>query len=214
MRYKGKLITFEGGEGSGKSSQAAMLKDYLFSKGYKTVLTRDPGGTEISEKIRKFVLNSHGKKWNKDTETLLFSAARSELCKDFIWPHLKEGYVVISDRFYDSTVAYQGYGFDLDEKDINFIKSLNRYASKGMVPDLTFLLDIDPELGLKKSSKKEFKEKDNIEKRDLKYHKKVRRGFLELVKEEPWRIKVIDYLEGNALEMHKKVIKHVDMLLK
>ena len=213
MKYSGKLITFEGGEGGGKSLQIDKLEKYLSGKGYTVVRTREPGGVEISEKIRNLLLNPEIDKLERNTEIFLFSAARVEFCKRFLEPHLNEGNIVISDRFYDSTTAYQGYGWNADAKTIDFIKRNNNIASRGIVPDITFVIDIDPVVGLEKVVTSEFGKKDRIESKPLSYHTNVRNGFLKIAEEEPGRVKVISYVNGEAEKMHKEIVGHADIIL-
>lgn len=180
---KGRFITFEGSEGCGKSTQSKLLYKYLKRKGYDVIYLREPGGTEISEKIRKILLDPK----NHITpicETLLYMAARSELVNKVIKPALCKGRIVICDRFLDSTIAYQGYGLGID---INFIKRIGHLVSEGVKPDLTILLDLPVKRGLRYHKNK----KDRIEKRSLAYHIRVRRGYLALAKSEGERIKVV-----------------------
>lgn len=181
---KGKFITFEGSEGSGKSTQSRML--YLFLKriGYPVVYLREPGGTEISEKIRKILLDKRNKSMSAKAETLLYMAARSQLVREIILPQLKLGKIVICDRFLDSTLAYQGYGLGVD---IKIIKFIGRFATAGIKPDLTLFLDLAVEKGL--SCRR--MSKDRIEERALGYHRRVRYGYLSLAKQQPRRVKIV-----------------------
>ena len=181
------LITFEGGEGSGKGTQVKKLKSFLEEKGLKVVLAREPGGEPIAEEIRTIIQRPREEKMNSYTELLLFQAARSQFVGSWLKQAIEENDVVILDRFYDSTTAYQGYGRGLDLK---VIKEMNEFAAMNIVPDVTFILDVDPEAGLKRTSKSEFGEKDRIEQESLEFHKKVRQGYLELAKDE--RFVVID----------------------
>ena len=181
---KGKFITFEGSEGCGKSTQSGLLYDYLKGKGYAVVYLREPGGTKISEKIRMILLDSKNDSMSVECEMLLYMAARSQVVKELIKPALSKGKIIICDRFLDSTVAYQGFGLGID---INFIKSVGKFATYGIKPDLTIFLD----LPIKKGLKYRQLTKDRIEKRPLKYHEQVRRGYLRLARLEPKRIKVV-----------------------
>lgn len=184
---KGKFITFEGSEGCGKSTQSKLLYQYLKSKGYRVVYLREPGGTAISEKIRKILLDPR----NHITplcEMLLYMAARAQLVNDIIKPALIKGKTVVCDRFQDSTLAYQGYGLGID---INFIKSIGNCVTAGIKPDLTIFLD----LPIKKGLKYRISSKDRIEKRSYVYHLRVRKGYLKLAKLEPERIKIVKVAE-------------------
>jgi dTMP kinase len=180
---KGKFITFEGPEGCGKSTQSKLLWLYLKRKGYDVVYLREPGSTKISEKIRKILLDPE----NHITpicETLLYMAARAQVMSEIIQPALKKGKIVISDRFLDSTLAYQGFGLGID---IRLIKYIGNSVTKAIKPNLTILLDLPVTNGLKQCGRI----KDRIEKRSLVYHLRVRKGYLKLAKNEPQRIKII-----------------------
>jgi len=180
-KERGKFITFEGTEGSGKSTQIQLSIEFLQSKGFSVVFTHEPGGTRIGERIRDILLKKEYKEMDDYCETFLFFASRAQLIKEVINPALSEGKIVLCDRFLDATICYQGYGNGID---IEFIHQMSRFID--IKPDLTILLDIEPEEGLKR-----LREKDRIEERDLGYYQRVRRGYLELAKREPRRIKVI-----------------------
>lgn len=186
QKMKGKLITFEGPEGSGKSTQSKLLCEYLRGKSIPFIYTREPGGTEIGEEIRQLLLDPENVSMTQECECLLYLAARAQLVEELIRPALRDGKVVILDRFTDSTIAYQGYGHNLD---IDFIKGLTDFIAKGIRPDLTILLDVETKEGLKRSLGSH--RKDRMEARGVGYHRKVREGYLELAKDEPDRIKVI-----------------------
>lgn len=180
---KGKFITFEGSEGCGKSTQSKLLYQYLKRKGFSVVYLREPGGTEISERLRNILLDPK----NHITpvcETLLYMAARSQVADKIIKPALSKGKIVICDRFLDSTIAYQGYGLAVD---ISFIKQVGNFAAAGIKPDLTIFLDLPLKKGLEHRKSKE----DRIERRPLKYHLAVRKGYLKLACLEPERIKIV-----------------------
>jgi dTMP kinase len=181
---KGKFITFEGSEGSGKSTQAKLLYIYLKRKGYKVVYLREPGGTKISEKIRKILLDAHNRSILPLSETLLYMVARAQIVKEVIIPALKAGAIIICDRFLDSTLAYQGYGLGVDLK---FIKYVGGLVTQGIKPDLTIFLDLPVQKGLGRCGRI----KDRIEKRPLRYHLKVRKGYFKLAGLQPERIKII-----------------------
>lgn len=182
---KGKFITFEGSEGCGKSTQSRLLLDYLHSKGLLVQLYREPGGVPVSEKIRALLLDKEHMTMNKECETLLYMAARAQVVEEAILPALQEGTILLCDRFLDSTLAYQGYGCGVPG---DIISRLGAFAAKGLEPDVTFLLDIDVEEGLRRRGA----ERDRIELRSLEYHNKVRAGYLAIAKNNPERIVVID----------------------
>ncbi len=184
MGLKGRFITFEGSEGSGKSTQAALVLDYFKSKGLPAVLLREPGGVKISEKIRDILLNVNNKAMADECETLLYMAARAQLVKEILRPALDKGQIVLCDRFLDSTIAYQGWGNGID---VSIIENIGQFAVGGLKPDLTLLFDIDTQQGLSRTNVK----KDRIELRCLEYHNRVREGYLALAKREPTRVKII-----------------------
>lgn len=197
---KGVFITFEGPEGCGKSTQAKLLADLLASMGYRVTLTQDPGGTIIGEKIREVLLDPLYTQMVPLTELFLFLASRHQLVEEKIRKQLDAGSIVISSRYTDATMAYQGYGRGLD---LNILRNLNDISSGGINPDLTLLLDIDPKLGLSrvkdrtdKETKNDLKmltgELDRIEDELFDFHLRVREGYLTLSEREPQRIKKID----------------------
>jgi dTMP kinase len=182
------FITLEGPDGSGKTSQLQPLADHLRLRGYTVFTTREPGGTEISDQVREILMNLRNKGMNPRTETLLFCSARAQLVAEVIRPHLEKGEVVISDRYADSTLAYQGYGHG---NDLGQLRQILNFATDALVPDLTLLLDIDADEGLKrrKSGGGEWNRMDDYQ---LELHQRVRAGYLELAKVEPERWVVID----------------------
>ncbi|MDR1695309.1 MAG: dTMP kinase [Endomicrobium sp.] len=185
------FITIEGGEGSGKTTQSILIKEYLEKKGFKVLRTREPGGTVLAESIRQLLLNPDSN-LTPLSELLLYEAARSQHISEIVAPALKKGKIVICDRFTDATVAYQGYGRKLD---LPLINKLNASAASGLTPVLTIYLDIEPGVGLSKAKKldKESygKSGDRIERESLQFHKDVRKGYLLQAKKYPKRIKVI-----------------------
>ena len=204
---KGFFITLEGGEGSGKSTHSRLLYDLLKKKGCKAVLTREPGGTKISEAVRRILLDPENR-MTPLAELFLYETARTQHLTEVIMPALKAGKIVICDRFTDATIAYQGYGRGLD---VSIIKELNHIATRGIKPDLTIYLDIPSEEGLKKARaiKKDFKKScDRLEGEDISFHRLVRKGYLALARLEPRRIKVIRTKE-TVVETHKKIIETV-----
>jgi dTMP kinase len=179
------FITFEGGEGSGKSTQIASLNKKLKNNTIPVILTREPGGTPLSEYIRNLL------KWtdayiSPETELLMFNASRAQLLTEVIKPNLKSEKIVICDRYADSTTAYQGYGRGLD---LEMVKTINNTTTHGLKPDLTILLDISPEEGFQRIKGRV---KDHFEKEDRTFHQRVRQGYLQLATEEPQRWLVID----------------------
>lgn len=202
---EGKFITFEGSEGSGKSTQAALVFDYLKSKKMPVLLLREPGGVKISESIRKLLLDVNNSGMGDECETLLYMAARAQMVKEILEPQLESGKIILCDRFLDSTIAYQGYGSGIDVKTI---EQLGLFATKGLTPDLTIIFDIQPEKGLSRAGQK----KDRIESRSVEYHHRVRNGYLELSKKYPARIRVIK-VDEDKQEIFKKVKPTIDALL-
>ncbi|MCX7910794.1 MAG: dTMP kinase [Endomicrobia bacterium] len=174
---KSLFIVFDGPEGAGKSTQAKLLFNHLKSKNYDVVLTREPGGSKVSEAIRKIIL-SPSYKITPLTELLLYEAARAQHIEEIIIPSLKKNKIVICDRFYYSTIVYQGYARGLS---INFIEKLNKLILGKLEPNIVFLLDVSAEEGLKrvKAVKKVF---DRLENENINFHKKIRKGYLELFK--------------------------------
>jgi len=202
---KGKFITFEGSEGSGKSTQAQLIYDYLKKRNIPALHIREPGGVKISESIRNILLDIHNTQMANECEVLLYMAARSQLVEEKILPALKDGKVVLCDRFLDSTIVYQGYGNGVA---IEEIKAIGLFATQGIVPDLTFIFDIDTKEGLSRTGKV----KDRIELRSLDYHNRVRQGYLQLAKEDPDRIKIIK-VDNTKEEIYQVVRKYIDGLL-
>lgn len=183
------FITLEGVEGCGKSTQARALAESLAADGHRTVSTREPGGTHLGDQIRNLLLDPGQDRMSDRVELLLYAAARAQHVDQVIRPALASDTVVICDRFADSTVAYQGYGLELD---LELITRLNDLACGGVRPDLTFLLDLAPEFGL---LRKRGQAADRIEQRDEHYHRRVREGYLALARQEPERIVVLNGAE-------------------
>ncbi len=195
----GYFITFEGIEGSGKSTLARELFNFLQKNCFKVLMTREPGGTKEAEEIRQVLLRT-GNNLDPVTELLLMLAARRENVFKKILPALRQTYIVISDRFDDSSFAYQGFGRGLELK---FISRLNKVATGGLKPNLTFLVDIEPEFGLSRKSSQQL---DRIEQEDLEFHTRVRRGYLILAKRAKKRIRVLDG-KKTVEELKKEVIE-------
>lgn len=182
---KGLFITFEGPEGSGKTTHSRLFYEYLKRRGYDCVYTREPGGTRLGEAIRTVLLHSKDIAISDLAELFLFEACRAQIVKEVICPSLMQKKIVICDRFGDATISYQGYAGGIPA---SVIKKLNDTATGSLKPDITILLDIDTYTGLKRAASKGT---DRMEKKDVNYHKKVRAGYLRLARENPGRIKVI-----------------------
>lgn len=182
---RGLFISIEGPDGSGKSTQIKKIKEYLNAKGYETVLTREPGGTVISEKIREVILDKSHTEMASMTEALLYAASRAQHVAEVIKPSLEDGKIVICDRFVDSSIAYQGCGRNLGEA----VEIINRFAVDGCMPDITFLFKLPPSEGKKRIKEDE---QDRIEKETLDFHNRVYESYLNLEKRFPDRIQGID----------------------
>ena len=207
------FITFEGGEGSGKTTQINHLSSFLSELGQKVITTREPGGTPEAEAIRDLIVQRGAGDWTPMAEVMLLNAARVMHVEKVIKPALDSDKIVISDRFLDSTVAYQGYGHQMDLSDIRAIQKL---VLGDLMPDLTIILDIDPEEGLKRSDRRLAGEKfvldqqeDRYENMELEFHKRLRTGFLEIAKAEPERCHVVD-----ATQSVDDVTKQIQELVK
>lgn len=190
---KGLFITFEGGEGAGKSTQIKLLGEKLREQGRAVVLTHEPGGTPGAQLIREMLLKGEAGRWDKETEALLLFAARRDHLIKKIRPALERGEYVLSDRFADSTIAYQGYGYGYDENMMEMIRQLYKMTVGDLKPHTTFILDIDPAIGLKRSCDRV----GNTEKRfeenmDFSFHQNLRQGFLEIARNNPDRCVVVD----------------------
>ena len=206
MDLKGRFITFEGTEGSGKSTQAALAYEYLKEQGLPVVLLREPGGVQISEAIRRMLLDVESAGMSDACETLLYMAARAQLVKEVLEPHLASGKIVLCDRFLDSTIAYQGYGNGVDVKAIEVIGD---FATKGIKADLTLLFDVETEIGLSRTNSV----KDRIELRSIEYHQRVRSGYLALAQQYPERIKTI-HVDASKEEIFKRTKVYIDECVK
>lgn len=195
----GFFITFEGIEGSGKSTQAKKLYEYLTNKNVKSYLTREPGGTQIGKKIREILLSHWEEKFPPISELLLYEADRNIHIHNVIKPLLNDDYIVICDRFYDSTTAYQHYARGID---YNLVDFLNKTTVEGLKPDITFLLDLPVEEAFKRLNR----EKDRMESQGTEFHKKVREGFLKIAEKEKERIVILDGLK-NPDDIFKTIIQ-------
>jgi len=214
-RLKGKFISFEGIEGSGKTTQCLLMEEYLSFKGIEVLQIREPGGTAIGERIRAILLDMNSQGMTPLTEFLLFTAARAQVVNERILPALHEGKIVLCDRYKDSSVAYQGFGRELGWELINRI-----HETMGIVlsPDLTILLDIGVEIGIERAKANRNKAPDKndggrIEEEEISFHRRVREGYLQLSRLEPERFKVIS-AEGSVSEVNKRIIKVVKKFLR
>jgi dTMP kinase len=205
-KSKSLFITFEGIDGCGKSTQALLTYKFLLENGLKAVMLREPGSTAISEKIRNILLDKKNQ-ISDSTELLLYEAARAEITSAEILPALKKGMIVLCDRYYDSTTAYQGYGRKLD---IRMVKSLHKVATGGLVPDLTFVFDLD----LKTAFSRQSKDKDRLETQSEAFFQRVRAGFNEIARKERRRVKLIDAaqpIDKVFEDLKKYLLKKLDI---
>lgn len=186
---KGKFITVEGPEGAGKTTIIDMLASNLAEEGYQVLQTREPGGIEIAEQIRSVILDKKNTKMDPRTEALLYTAARRQHLAEKVKPALDEGYIILCDRFIDSSLAYQGYARGLG---IEEVYSINSFAIEGMMPELTLYFDIDPEAGLDRINQHKGREVNRLDLEKLDFHHKVREGYLKLMELYPERIFKID----------------------
>ena len=201
---KGLFITFEGIDGCGKTTQINLLKNYLANNGYKVILTREPGAKGLGEKLREILLNYDGEV-SSNCESFLFLADRAQHIDTIIKPAIQTGTVVLCDRHTDSTVAYQGYGRNLD---LDQIKHLNNIATSGIKPDITFILDIDIETSLIRIGKG----RDRMENSGRDFFERVRNGYIEISKQEPERVKLLNG-KDTIDNLNKKIIDSVQKIL-
>lgn len=201
---KGLFITLEGADGCGKTTQLNLLKEYLTSRGYEIVVTREPGGKGLGEKLREILLNYDGEVSDR-CEAFLYLADRAQNIDTIIKPAINSGKIVLCDRHTDSSVAYQGYG---REQNIDNINMLNELAVNGVHPDLTIVFDIDTETSMARVGA----EKDRLESAGIEFHKRVRNGYLEIAKKNPQRIKVVNASQ-TIEDVQRDVIKIVEGVL-
>ena len=201
------FITFEGIDFCGKSTQIELLKSYLLKKNKKVRVIREPGGTEISEKIRTMLLDKENSKMIMETEFLLFSASRAQLVREKIKPYLDEGIYVISDRFHDSSTAYQGYGRGIS---IEVVLSIHKLAIGNTIPDVTFFIDIPVEVAEQRRQEKLSEHLDRIENSDKDFYSRVRNGYLELAKSEN-RFRILNGTD-NIENIHEKIINEIEKI--
>ena len=201
------FITFEGIDFCGKSTQVDLLKEYLIQHNKNVHLIREPGGTEISEKIRNILLDKKNNAMVMETEILLFSASRAQLVREVIRPYLLQGYYVISDRFHDSSTAYQGYGRGLP---VESIMKIHKIAIGDTIPDLTFFIDIPNKVAIDRKTKKTHSDLDRIEVSDNQFYERVREGYLNLAKKEK-RFRIIDGTESIG-KINERIINEIKSL--
>ena len=208
----GLFVTFEGGEGSGKTTQLKALLAVLRRSGLETIETRDPGGTAVGKQIRELLLDREQVRMEAAAELFLYEASRAQLVAEVIRPALAQDRVVLCDRFCDSTVAYQGYGRGLD---LTLIAELNAVATGGLAPDLTFLLDLEPGQGLERAAQREQQlrqRQDRMERELLAFHQRVRDGYRAIAAAEPRRVVVIDGARGMT-EIEDDIRRRVEAAL-
>lgn len=181
------FITLEGPEGSGKSSQLPLLQDFLINRGYSVYATREPGGTPIGDQIRDVLLDNQNIEMHPRAEILLFQASRAQLVEQVILPRIRKGEIVLCDRYADSTIAYQGYGHQVN---LEVLRAIIDFATGGLKPDITFLLDIDVHLGLQRRKKEG--DINRLDQLLIEFHQRVRQGYHQLAKSEPHRWELID----------------------
>ncbi|MGI5927295.1 MAG: dTMP kinase [Thermacetogeniaceae bacterium] len=207
VEYSGKLIVFEGPDGAGKTTQVKLAAERLQRQGYSVVMTREPGGTRLSEVIRQVLLDPGNREMSPVTEALLYAGARSQLVAEVILPALASGKIVLCDRFVDSSLAYQGFGRGLD---LEMLRQVNRFALNGLGRFCTIFLDLPPEEGLKRGNKRK---RDRLEQEDLAFHRRVWEGYHLLIKEYPERIRVVD-ASSQPEAVHRQIWKHLSAFLK
>lgn len=206
---QGLLITFEGGEGTGKSTQSKLLYDYLKNKTKDVILTREPGGCTESENIRNLLVKGNINKWDPITESLLHNAARREHIKNIIKPALLKNKIVICDRYIDSTMAYQGIGQGVN---LNFLNILSKEVTENIVANITFIFDIDPDISLKRAKKRDKNTNNRYENFDISFHRNIRNYFKSLVNTNK-RYILID-ASNSIEEIHLKILKSINGLKK
>lgn len=211
---RGRFVTFEGGEGSGKTTQIRMAADWLQERGLPVLATAEPGGTALGQKIREIVLNRQSCAIGAEAELLLFAAARAQHVREAILPALEAGHWVLCDRFADATLVYQGYGRGLD---VEFIGTLNAFATGSLRPDLTLLFDLPVEVGLGRAKRRAAgvrpeDAEDRFEREAMVFHGRIREGYLRLAAEEPERFRIIDGA-ADVEPVRSEVCRHLTALL-
>lgn len=213
MAQRGIFITIEGPEGAGKTTQARLLYEYL-RPAYPVLYTREPGGTRVGEQIRILLLNEDHREMAAQTEMLLFAASRAQFVSEVVEPALRQGRLVLSERYVDASIAYQGYARGLG---VEIVRQVNSVATGGLMPDLTLLIDIDAGAGLERARLAEGKEGrmgrgDRLEQEALQFHERVREGFLTVAAEQPNRVQVIDG-SGAQQVVHGEIVRRVEHFL-
>ena len=207
---KGLFITFEGGEGVGKTTQINLLKSYLLNINYKVVCSREPGGTIEGEQVRKLLVSGSSKTWDPMSEALMFNASRRQHINKIIFPSLDKGNIVLCDRFIDSTIVYQGYAGSIDQ---SILKDLHKKFCYNLYPDMTFFLDLDASLGLKRTRKRsDYKEENRFENFGLDYHNKISKGFNNLANNNKKRMITIDASQSIE-QISKNIINFINLKL-
>jgi dTMP kinase len=207
-----RFITFEGGDGTGKTTQLKALENYLTARGLSCISTREPGGTSLGKLIRQVLLEAGKQPIASPTELFLYLADRAQHVHEIIISAIQQGKIVLCDRHTDSTLAYQGYGRGID---LTLLRSLNEIANAGIKPDLTFLLDCPVHIGLSRTDQRKFQlasgpnREDRFEKEDVQFHERVRAGFLELAQAEPRRFRIVDASRSSE-EVAKEIKKIID----
>jgi len=206
-----RFITFEGGDGSGKTTQLKVLENYLRARGRPCLSTREPGGTSLGQLIRQVLLEAGTQSITSPTELFLYLADRAQHIHEVVIPALKQGKIVLCDRHTDSTLAYQGYGRGID---LSLLRSLNDIASEGIKPDLTLLFDCPAEIGLSRTVQRQpqtasGRNEDRFEREKIEFHERVRAGFLELARAEPNRFRIVDAARS-AEEVGQEVKNIID----
>lgn len=214
-KIRGKFITFEGVEGSGKTTQLSRAADFLQGHRVPCLTTAEPGGSPLGQKIRQLLLYESLTQITPEAELLLFGAARAQHVRETILPALMSGTWVLCDRFTDASLAYQGYGRGIEQ---GFIKALNRFASSAIVPDLTILLDLPAEIGLKRIGERSLLKKgiaagDRIEQETISFHQRIREGYLSLAQAQRDRFRIIDATQ-DIDTVHHEIIFHLEGLMK
>jgi dTMP kinase len=200
------FISFEGIDGCGKSTQVELLIKKLNSLKIRSLLVREPGGSKIAENIRSILLDNANRLMSNETEALLMTASRAQLTREVIIPKLNEGFVVVADRFQDSTIAYQGGGRGLD---ISFLEMLNLFATNHLIPNMTFYIDISAKEGLKRTISNEF---DRIENAGEAFQVRVRNEYLNLIKKEPQRVFLVDGAK-TVTEIHEEIWSKIEKII-
>ncbi|HZJ57346.1 MAG TPA: dTMP kinase [Clostridia bacterium] len=206
---RGYFITFEGPDGAGKTTQIDLLREYLLGRGVDVVVTREPGGTPISEAIRDIILDTNHDEMDPLTEAYLYAASRAQHVSQLIIPALRQGKTVLCDRFVDSSIAYQGAGRGLGMK---MVEEINRAALRGIMPDITLFFDIDPEVGLVRGRKRD-RSADRLELEGIEFHRNVYEGFCMLCGMYPERFRRIE-ADAGIMEIHHRIINEIGQLPK